>query len=390
MASTASTRETVTDDGRQTMSDSWHYGGVTYSFEYPRRLRVGFVGCGGHSWRNVYPTFQYAPVELVAVADPVEERAAAYARQFGVPAHYRDHREMLSKERLDAVFVVTNYDERGHPRYPGIVVDALEAGTHAWIEKPPAATIEEVELMRDAERRTGRFVLVGFKKMFFPAIAKAKEIIGREEFGTPAQIYVRYPQALPPLEERLLSNRRMVSFLDHFFHPGAIVHRLMGPVTRLSYVREAHNGGSFSTLTFASGAVGVMHLAAGQSGTSPLERVEVVGAGANVVVENGVRLSYYRKGSRGPGGYGRASSFIGPDEGAPMIWEPEFSLGQLYNKNIFALGYAPEVIYFSECVLEGKRPAYANLDDTLALMRWYEAYQQPEGVAFDIPGQATG
>ena len=364
------------------MSDSWHYGRVTYSFEYPKRLRVGFVGCGSHSWRNVYPTFQYAPVDLVALADLKPDRAHAYAKQFGVPgsAVYADHRDMLAHQQLDAVFAVTSYDERGHPRYPQIAADAMDAGAHVWIEKPPAATVEEVHHMLDAERRTGKFVLVGYKKMFFPAIAKAKEIVSRaEEFGQPAQLYVRYPQSLPPLEERQDENRRMVSFLDHFFHPASIVHRLMGPVAAVQYAREPLNGGSFSTLRFASGALGVMHLASGQAGSSPLERVEVIGKGANVVVENGVKLTYYRKSGRGEGGYGRASSFIGPDDGAPIVWEPEFSLGQLYNKNIFALGYAPEVIYFAECVLAGTRPAYANLDDTLALLRWYEAYRQPEG-----------
>ena len=66
------------------------------------------------------------------------------------------------------------------------------------------------------------------------------------------------------------------------------------------------------------------------------------------------------------------------------MWEPEFSLGQLYNKNLFTLGYAPEVIYFCERILAGERPAYANLDDTLALFRWYEAYRGPEGQWIDI------
>jgi predicted dehydrogenase len=367
------------------MADSsWQYGYVKYSFEYERRLRAGFIGCGTHSWRNVYPTFQYAPVDLVAVADPVEDRAAAYARQFGAPAHYADHRQMLERERLDAVFVVTNYDDRGQPRYPQIVVDALHAGAHAWIEKPPAAGLEEVRLMLDAERETGKFVQVGYKKMFFPAIAKAKEIISRaHEFGEPAQIYVRYPQSLPPPDQRD-DAQRMRSFLDHFFHPASIVHRLMGPVKAVSYAWEPLNGGSVSTLSFPSGAIGTMHLAAGQAGTSPLERLEVVGKGANVVVENGVKLTYYRKGSRGPGGYGRSASYIGADEGAPVVWEPEFSLGQLYNKNIFTLGYAPEVISFCESVLAGTRPPYANLDDTLAIMRWYEAYRQPAGQVIEL------
>jgi hypothetical protein len=47
---------------------SWPDGRVTYSFEYKRRLRVGFAGCGGHSWRNVYPVFQ--PAATVAVSGP--------------------------------------------------------------------------------------------------------------------------------------------------------------------------------------------------------------------------------------------------------------------------------------------------------------------------------
>lgn len=32
-------------------------------------IRVGFVGCGLHSFRNPYPTFQFAPVNLVATWD---------------------------------------------------------------------------------------------------------------------------------------------------------------------------------------------------------------------------------------------------------------------------------------------------------------------------------
>ena len=81
---------------------------VRYSFEYERRLRVGFVGAGGHSWRNVYPTFRYAPVDLVAICDLDQPRAAAYARMFGAERTYADYREMLRAERPEAVFIVTS------------------------------------------------------------------------------------------------------------------------------------------------------------------------------------------------------------------------------------------------------------------------------------------
>ena len=72
---------------------------------------------------------------------------------------------------------------------------------------------------------------------------------------------------------------------------------------------------------------------------------------------------------RGPGGYGRSPSYIGENETAPIYWEPEFSLGQLYNKAIFMLGYAPEVIYFSECVLNNTPPEKGNLEMALEVTK---------------------
>lgn len=296
-------------------------GHVRYNFEYPRRIRVGYIGCGGHSWRNVLPTFQYAPVDLLAVCDRTAEKAAAYARQFGALRTYTSHREMLEQEDLEAVFIVTNYDEHGHPRAAQLAIDALDAGSHVWMEKPPAAGVADMERIAGAAERSGKFVLVGFKKMFFPSIEKAKQIIDEPAFGTPNSIYVRYPQSLPDAAGRL-DDRAMVSFLDHIVHPGSILLYLIGPFESLYFRREAKKGGSVTTIRFQSGAIGTLHLTAGQSGTSPLERVEVIGDGANVVVDNGVHVTYYRRGSRGA--YGRSPSYLAPDDQAPLHWEPEF------------------------------------------------------------------
>jgi predicted dehydrogenase len=123
----------------------------------------------------------------------------------------------------------------------------------------------------------------------------------------------------------------------------------------------------------------VIHFAHGMSGTSPLERMEVIGSGANVFVDNGVKLTYHRPGGRGPGGYGSSPCFIGPDEAAPIVWEPEFSLGQLYNKGLFMLGYYGEVAYFADCVRTNTPPAKAGLDDVLEITKVYEAFMKAEG-----------
>jgi hypothetical protein len=88
---------------------------ITYNHEYQRKLKTTFIGCGGHAQRNIYPTFQYAPVDLVAVCDLDLNRAQGCARQFGARSFYSDHMEMLAREKPDLVFIVTNCDENFRP-----------------------------------------------------------------------------------------------------------------------------------------------------------------------------------------------------------------------------------------------------------------------------------
>lgn len=110
----------------------------------------------------------------------------------------------------------------------------------------------------------------------------------------------------------------------------------------------------------------------------------MIGRDANVVVDNGVKVTYYRPGASRA--YGRSASFLVDDASAPIVWEPEFSLGQLYNKNLFYLGYVPEVVEFCAAVIQNVPPAKGTLADSLEIMRLFEAYQRvPAGTVVNLP-----
>jgi predicted dehydrogenase len=254
----------------------------------------------------------------------------------------------------------------------------MRAGSHVWIEKPPAASSAEVMEMIRVSEETGRHVGVGFKKMFFPANQKMKEIISRPEFGRVTSITARYPQNLPPFDDRA-DVKKMMSFLDHMVHPHSLLRFLGGDLDWIFTNRNADNGAATVSLRFKSGAVGNLMFSAGQGTCSFLERTEVIGEGENVVLENNLRLTHYPRGKT-QAGYGRSGDYYNfvADENAPRRWEPEFSLGQLHNKGIFLLGYAMEVIHFTTRLLDGKGPQLGTLDDALELLRIYEAYMQPD------------
>lgn len=353
------------------------------------QVRAGFIGCGGHAFRNIFPAFQFAAVELVATCDLDADRARAYARQFGAADAYDDHRRLLARDDLDAVFIVTNYDDRGRPRYPDLACDALAAGKHVWIEKPPAATPRDVQRMIDAAAAAERFVMVGFKKMFFPANLKAAELARRDDFGPVSLVTLQYPQLVPTRDElrRYLAGDRVpeaVSFLDHLCHPVSLMLLLLGMPRELFYQRSAAGGGA-ATFTFDSGAVATLAFTHGAARTGGMERTMIVGQNEHhIIVENNIRLAYHRCPMHR---YGASPSFYTAEpEATSAVWEPEFSLGQLYNKGLFLLGYYHEVQAFADAVLSNTPPIHGTLDQAMHATRIFEAFAEGPGRVIALPG----
>jgi len=328
---------------------------VTYNYECDRRLRAGFIGCGDHSYRNIFPVFQYVPVDLICVCDRDESKAAQFARHFGAQHSYTNHLDMLEHEDLDVVFIVTGYDERGQATYPPLAAACLQHGVHTWIEKPPVNDLSDVELLRSALRASGKKLAIGFKKMFSRANARTKQIIGTEAFGEVRSISLRYPQYIPTVEELNAEGPgRRVWFLDHLCHPVSILQYLGGRIDTFCYTRS-ENGSGFALFSMTSGATAAIHFSFGQAKSSALERTEVTGDGTNVIVENNTRVTYYRRVRDITfRTYGRASDFTGSVDDAAVVWEPEFSLGNPYNKGLFVLGYYDEIHDFCDAVLNDR------------------------------------
>lgn len=113
-------------------------------------MRVGLIGCGGIAPAHLASYRQDGRAAVVAVADVDEARAQALAGQAGAAA-YTDYREMLEKERLDAVSLLTP-----PASHRPICEAALALGAHVFAEKPLAATAADAQAMADAARRAGR------------------------------------------------------------------------------------------------------------------------------------------------------------------------------------------------------------------------------------------
>ncbi len=346
---------------------------MSYQREFDRRLRVGFVGLGSHTYRNLLPTLTYLPVELVAVCDADGDLAARTAAQYTAGRCYTSAAEMYAKEELEAVFISVS------PQlHPELVCEALDANLNVWVEKPPAMRAAGVEKM--IEHRGDRVVVVGFKKAFMPAARKVRELLAAEGAGPLRTMLAEYAQKLPEDGAAALESGETRGCWD-LCHPLSLMLEVGGEVAAVTAHRGSLGGGA-CVLEFASGALGNLHLVEGAPAGAPRERYTFIGRDCRAVIDNCSRVILYRA---TPFDYRRGTSYVpGGLEGGAITWEPQNSLATLENKALFTQGMYDEMRHFCDCVLEGREPQTGTLEFALHLMRIYEALLLSGGKRIEV------
>ena len=345
---------------------------MAYQREFDRRVRAAVVGVGSHCYRNLLPAMTYLPVELVAMCDLDEARLAATAAQYGVARTYARTADLYEAGDFEAVFLCVSPQ-----KHPELAAEALAAGVHVWMEKPPA--MRAAQIARLMERQGDRVVLVGFKKAFMPAIAKARELLGRDEHQPLRTVLAEYPMTIPADGRGVLERGEATNWLANGCHPLSAMIALGGPVRSVVTHRGAHGGGAV-ILAFEGGAVGNLHL--GQGAPEAYERYACYGNHCIVTIDNGLRVTY-RRGI--PFDYSRQRTFApeGLDHGA-IVWEPQNCLATLENKALFTQGFWGELHEFCDSILSARPPATCGLDFALHLMQTYEAALLSDGEAVEV------
>ena len=101
------------------------------------KLGIGIIGCGNISTAYLKLAPLFKGLEVRAVADINMDAAKARAAEFNVKAQSVD--DLLANPALDIVINLTIPDAH----YP-ITKRILEAGKHAYSEKPLVLTLEQV------------------------------------------------------------------------------------------------------------------------------------------------------------------------------------------------------------------------------------------------------
>lgn len=145
-----------------------------------KKLRVGVIGGGGianGAHINNYKR-NSDKVELVAVADVLEDVVKKNVEEHGFKHGFTDYNEMLSKVELDAVSVCVP-----NKYHAPAAIAALNAGCHVLCEKPPSMTGEEAKQIAAAAEKSGKILTYGFMYRYSAGAQILKRFINAGELG---------------------------------------------------------------------------------------------------------------------------------------------------------------------------------------------------------------
>jgi UDP-N-acetyl-2-amino-2-deoxyglucuronate dehydrogenase len=143
------------------------------------RWRIGIIGCGWAGEQHARAVRALVErVELCAVADVDAALAQARARDWQVPLWTDDYRELLTRERLDAVSICLPHD-----LHASVAVEAAGAGLHVLVEKPLATTLAEADAMVAAAEAAGVQLMVAENMRFNPLYIHAADLIRSGALG---------------------------------------------------------------------------------------------------------------------------------------------------------------------------------------------------------------
>lgn len=154
----------------------------SFDFGKTKKLRIALVGTGirGTSFWGKRLVEEYSDIlEFVGLSDINPGRLAFGKKYIGTECPtYSDFNQMLTKTKPDLV-IVTTVDATHHE----FIIKGLEFGCDVLTEKPLTTDETKAQAIIDAERKSGKKLIVGFNYRWSPYSTKIKELLASNVIG---------------------------------------------------------------------------------------------------------------------------------------------------------------------------------------------------------------
>jgi len=321
--------------------------------------RWGILGAGGIARKLADAVTNHTASEVVAVAAASSlERAQAFANEMSIPKAYGSYEELVADPDIDIVYVATT-----HNNHHGPALLAIEAGKHLLVEKAFTQNEAQAQLIVDAARAKGVFVMEAMWARHLPHMYAVREIIARGDIGHVVSVAADHGQMLTHVERMVKPELAGGALLDLGIYPVAFAHDILGvpeSITAVARLRESGVDGQVSMIFDYPSKGAQASLTTTMEARTP-NTANVAGSKGHIAIDG----TFYTP----------TSFTVVPNEGTPWTFD-----------GIVENGFQYEAAEVARCVAAGDTESPLHtLDQSLELMRILDEIRAQVGVVY--PGE---
>ncbi|MBT3315392.1 MAG: Gfo/Idh/MocA family oxidoreductase [Anaerolineae bacterium] len=261
-------------------------------------VKLGVIGAGLYANATLLPVLKNTEMELVGIASAGGLKAQHSAKKFGFRYATSSADEIINDENVNTVAILTRHDLHSE-----LLIKALEAGKHVFVEKPLAVNAEQLAKVEESLTCHSSLITVGFNRRFAPLAKNLAEFYA--DRVEPIHVHYRINAGYIPLKHWLhdpeQGGGRIIGEGCHFID---FVTFLVGESPISVSAHALPDNGKYREdnvsmiFTFPDGSIGVVDYLANGDKSVPKERVEVFGGGKVATLNDYRSLEMVHNGKR--------------------------------------------------------------------------------------------
>lgn len=258
-----------------------------------RKGVVGIIGAGNFTKAGLLPSLKILKADIKYIASNSGVSGTLMAKKYHIAGSTTDYHQILADPDVDTVFITTR-----HNQHSSMVVEALEAGKHVFVEKPLAISSAQLDNIKNAyQGRNTQHLMVGFNRRFSPHIIKMKSLL---DDAAPKNLVSTMNAGFIPynlwFHEMTTGGGRIIGEACHHidmltFLSGSLVASVC--MNAMGRNPQENTDNASMMLRFQNGDLGVINYFSNGNKAYSKERIEVFSQDKTLILDNFRRLDGY-------------------------------------------------------------------------------------------------
>jgi predicted dehydrogenase/threonine dehydrogenase-like Zn-dependent dehydrogenase len=273
---------------------------------------IGVIGAGGFTSSTVLPMLTKSHADIKTIASSKGLSGTILSRKHKIANTTTNYQDILTDDDIDTVVITTRHDQHAQ-----MVIEALNANKHVFVEKPLALTHESLDRVEDAYKKSSKTLTVGFNRRFSPYIQKIKKSLGSS--NVPINVIATMNVGEIPqsnwIQDMTIGGGRIIGEACHCvdyitYLTGSTVEAVLMSGFGQNLTENTDN--AVMILKYKNGSQGIINYFSNGSKSYSKERVEVYCGGKTAIIDNFRKVEFYsfkESGSSGTQDKGHANQF---------------------------------------------------------------------------------